>query len=192
MKKYISIILSLTLILCLVSCDLSGILGAFGSTADTSISTTTTATTVPKDPDKIETLEELIFQIDYDFILYRFYTANRSFSSKSIRIDDFEDFFEILTKNTNQPITNNEDLVRELHSQTHYRALMSDDFEEQLVLSMGFCQIIDTIVMEQVTIHIYADGRVYIIGVLGDYITINSGIVDWELILSEYFYKIGE
>jgi hypothetical protein len=185
MKKYISIILSLTLILCLVSCDLSGIWGAFGSTADTSISTTTTATTVPKDPDKIETLEDY-FELDkIDTAIYFFSSADHSFSYSFEKINDIDNFFDLFIYTKNQNITNDTAFIADNLSTANKLAKEASNYYRRMIFSISFYDEVGALYG---AIHVYPNGTAYIQGDEGDYITIDENAVDWELLMRTYFY----
>ena len=185
MIKYISIILSMTLILCLASCDLSGILDGLESTTDASVGTNTTVTTVPTDANRIEKLEDYFDLAKIETAIYFFSSADHSFSYSFEKINDIEEFFELFIYANNLSITNDTEIIANNLSNANMLAKEASNYYRRMIFSISFYDGDGALYG---AMHVYPNGTAYIQGDKGYYITIDKNAVDWELLMRTYFY----
>ena len=190
MKKILSLILCIILISCLVSCDLSTIWDHLKGTTET----TTTTTTISIDPSEIKLLDDLLDNVEYDFALYHYYTANfyYDFASEDI---DFDEFFETYIANKELLITNNQQFVNQQRSDIYSHSKFASKLCEQFIMVIGLYSNDnfsmyenEKIFVPHTSLYIYSNGLILIQFKDGTYVTVDDKAVDWLEILKKYFY----
>ena len=179
MKKIVILLLCIALIFSLVSCDVSsfwsGILG------------TTTASTT-RDLSKIETvlLEDLISDLEYEYIEYYFYDTCFGYKESPKKIYDFTEFYELLTDNGDVLMTCDQEFYHEMYLKAHRYAHFAENLENEIILHIVTYK---SYLHFDCAIDIYPNGTVKF-QTADDrklYISLNEGVVDWEYIIAKYF-----
>ena len=166
-------------------------------TTESTTTTTTTTTTAPLEytnDSEYETLEDLLTSIDYDFVRYSFYTANRAYVYYE-HMENYEGFLETYVLNKNQKLTNNQTTIDIKSLEILGYSAWAKKYSEQFVCAINiysydhYGEIQETpTLFPHTTILIYYNGIVEVIRSKCTYMTIEEGSFDWDLFLKEYFY----
>ena len=191
MKKVFVLIMTIILALSMVSCNIQEFINGWGTTSTTSGEVTST-TTAPE----LEyiTLEELVESIDYEFVTLGFYTNNGLYRYPGEEIEDLDYFLNTFIKNKNQMMTDDNEYVNQKSNEVYKHISNSRVLAEWFICNINFWGYSEYWgdVVPFAGMCIYYNGTVEFWiddeNTYSRYISVESGAIDWDMILDEYFY----